>query len=239
MLPNKKQVGDYTLEMEQFSGPMHLLLELIEKEELPITEVSLAKVTESYLKHLDENDVPVGELADFLVVATRLLYLKSKQLLPDLKEEEEEPANQLASQLRLYQLFVGAAKHIEASYSQTSKMHVRTKALLPKPEFVGFPERLVPSILEGSFHQLMKTLQPFLALRQTSVERVRSVGERMEELRQLIRTRAKVVFSELTSGTKSKMDVVVSFLALLELVKQRTVSTKQSALFEDITISRV
>ena len=83
----------FEIAQAKFSGPLQLLLELIEKEELPITEVSLAQVTDGFLSYLDQTKVPTEELADFLVVATKLLYLKSRAILPNLPPDEEVAAS--------------------------------------------------------------------------------------------------------------------------------------------------
>src|SRR5437870_4122535 len=100
---------------EQFSGPLQLLLDIIEREELPITDVSLAKITEDYVNYLQIQKVPPEDLADFLVVASSLLLIKSRALLPQLQIDEEEGPD-LASQLALYKEFVEMAKEIEKKY---------------------------------------------------------------------------------------------------------------------------
>lgn len=228
----------YEIEMEGFSGPLHLLLELIEREELPITNISLARVTQPYLEEVERGEVASDHLADFLLVATRLLYLKSKELLPDLQAEEEEGAERLSGQLRLYQLIMEAAKELEGAYDVVPSMWHRPKPSLPDREQVAPPTGLTSVALEEAFSNVLRGVRPFLSLRQTTMERVRSVGERMEELRSMIGIRARMAFKDLVHGAKSKMEVVVSFLALLELVKQRTVRTEQTGVFDDITIDR-
>ena len=238
MNQNKTQQEEYEVQMEGFSGPLHLLLELIEKDELPITEVSLSKVTEQFLKYVESASVPSEQLADFLTIATRLLYLKSRELIPDLEPEDEE-VSKLTDQLRLYKMFADAAAHIENLYSEKAKIWVRTKSTIPKQEKIEMPKNLDTEALSGAFEYLVKRLRPFLSLRQTTMERIRSVGERMNELKIFIKRKAKFVFKDITKGAKSKMEVVVSFLALLELVKQKTVNTSQSKTFSDITIDRV
>src|SRR3989339_270893 len=95
---------EFEVSLEKYSGPLQLLLELIQKEELPITEVSLARVTEDYLNYMSQHEVPTEELADFLVIASRLLLIKSRAILPQPEEEQEEESS-LALQLRLYKLF--------------------------------------------------------------------------------------------------------------------------------------
>lgn len=228
----------YEVTTDGFSGPLHLLLSLIESKEMPVTDVALREVTQQYLTYLDEHEVPVMELADFLVVATRLLYLKSQELLPVIEREGEEEGH-LVDQLRIYQQFVEVAKEIETLFSLQPRMAVRPKAVLPKPEIMSLPAELTKGRLQESFGALLRRLRPFFSLRETTMERVRSVSDRMQELREALVVRARIAFRDLTAGTKNKMDVVVSFLALLELVKQRAVHTTQSSTFSDISIDRV
>src|SRR3989344_5914455 len=108
----------YSLKLEKFEGPLDLLLQLIERQELNITEVSLAAVTEQYLVYLSEhNDIAHEDLADFLVVAAKLLLLKSRLLLPELfVDDEEEAGTSLAEQLAVYRLYVKASHKLARSF---------------------------------------------------------------------------------------------------------------------------
>lgn len=222
---------------ERFSGPLHLLLELVEGEKLPITEVSLAKVTEAYLKHLEANDVPTEELADFLIIATRLLLLKSRAILPE-PEPESEEASKLADQLRLYKMFADASVLVEKLYESPAFLFAREKVSRPKAEGFNPPKGVEAEMLREYFAQLLKRLEPFFSLRQQSMERVMSVQERMEEIKNVIKER-NLSFTDVMKGAKSRVDVVVSFLALLELVKQRHVDVAQADSFHDILIKKV
>jgi segregation and condensation protein A len=228
----------YEVALEQFSGPLQLLLDLIEQEKLPITEVSLAKVTEGYLKHLNEHVVPPEELADFLVVATKLLLIKSRAILPQLQVEEEEDASQLADQLRMYKRFVEAAEKIESLYAAGRVMFGREKAVLPKERQFAPPQSVTTTVLRETFRSVLKRLEPFFALRQASLERVVSVQERMKQLQDAFVAKSKMMFRDVVGGAKSKVEVVVSFLALLELMKQRVVKAVQGSAFQDIILTR-
>lgn len=228
----------YEVALEQFSGPLQLLLDLIEGEKLPITEVSLAKVTDDYLKHLNANDVPAEELADFLVVATKLLLLKSRAILPQLQLEEEEDGSKLAEQLRMYKQFVDASKQIEALYGAGRVMYAREKTVLPKRREFLPPKSVTVTVLQEAFLAVLKRLEPFFALKQTSMERVATVQERMRQLHDAILTRSKMLFTDIVGGATSKVEVVVSFLALLELMKQRVVKAVQGDSFHDIMITK-
>ncbi len=233
-------MNHFEVQQESFSGPMHLLLELIEKEKLQITEVSLSTVAKEYLTHVNEREVASIELADFLVIASKLLYLKSKVLLPDPMLDDDESASNLVDQLRLYKTFVEVTKTIEALHQNSNIClnRQRSKALKQKVEF-SMPENLNQEELTLVFTNLLKKLQPFFALQRTAIERVVSVKERIAQMHKAILSRAQVSFQDVVSSSKNKVEIVISFLALLELVKQRTVSVMQSGSFDDIEIKRV
>lgn len=228
----------YEVKIEKFSGPLELLLGLIEKEELPITEIALAQVTGDYLKYLENTNVPADELADFLTVAARLLLIKSNSILPAPIVEEENP-NTLAVQLRLYRAFVEVAKEMETKYNSGAFLYSRP--IVPLPVEPGFrpPENFSVELLVESFKTLIKKLEPFFSLYRASLERVATVEERIRDIQRVIMDRAKFSFSDVIGGAKTRAEVVVSFLALLELVKQRIVRVKQTDAFENIELTRV
>lgn len=231
----------FAVEQEAFSGPLGLLLELIEREELEITKVSLAKVAEEYLVHLETHDVPSDELADFLLVASRLIYMKSRELMPYLKiDEEEDGVDRLQDQLRLYQEYAAAARELEARYLK-SRMYVRPYVKPKQTQQPGFvpATNATPEVLKELYQTILKRLQPFFALQEASMERTKSVEERLEELTEALRSKASMSFKEVVHGAKSKMEVVVSFLALLELLRRRAVKAEQTGAFSDIQLKRV
>lgn len=228
----------FEVKLEKFDGPLHVLLELIQRSELPITEVSLAKVTEDYLRYIDEREVPTSELADFLVIATRLLLIKSQAILPVPQEEEQEDASTLALQLRLYQEFVEASKHIEALFDRAQRSFERAQSDVVKPSGVEIPVGLSVRVLQAAFQELLRRLEPFFRLQEATMERVVTVQERLREIHEAILSKAKLTFAHFAGAGRSRVDVVVSFLALLELVKQRIVHVIQADTFKDIEIKR-
>lgn len=229
----------FQVELDKYKGPLQLLLELIEKQELPITDVSLAKVTNDYLVYVNENEPSIGELADFLVIATRLLLIKSRELLPDEQMDEEETKTSLAAQLQLYKLFAEAAELIDTQHQNTKKSFSRAQANVVKLDKFVLPEGMTVSNLETAFSSLMKRLEPFFRIKQATLERVASVKERLKEIHHALLSRSRMTFRDLVSGGRSKVDIVVSFLALLELVKQQSIHAIQSGPFEDIEMKRV
>jgi len=229
----------FEVQLEHYAGPLQLLLELIEKEKLPITDVSLAHVTETYLSYIETHEPPTEELADFLVIATKLLLIKSHAILPreELFEPEEETT--LATQLALYKLFGVAADLLNKTQQKGQQAFERsTSDVIKRSEFI-LPQGLSQSTLRESFELLLKHLEPFFKLQQATMERVLSVKERLVQIQEALLVRARMTFGDIIGNGRSKVDIVVSFLALLELVKQRSVQVIQSHPFSDIELKRV
>lgn len=228
----------FEVKLETFDGPLHVLLELIQGSELPITEVSLAEVTQKYLEYMNSQEVPAEELADFLVVATKLLLLKSQAILPIEVEPEEDPST-LALQLRLYKQFVDASRTIEDRFDSFVWSLPRAAPDIVRLDLSEIVTNLSKEDLHEAFSRLLKCLEPFFKLQTAALERVVSVKERLREIHDAILSRVKMTFRQIANSGKSKVDVVVSFLALLELVKQRAVQVVQSGVFDEIEITRV
>ena len=228
----------FEIASEQFNGPLELLLQLIETEKLSISEVSLAQVAESYLEYIEKHEPPADELADFLIVATKLLLIKSRAILP-LVDEPEEDVSTLALQLRMYKEFVEASKLLETKFNSAHELFEREKPdVMKRTEFI-LAEGVNTQSLQESFTRILKQLEPFFAMAQMALERVVSVKERLQQIHESILSRARMTFADVVHGHKTKVEVVVSFLALLELVKQRVVHTMQSDSFSDIEIKRI
>jgi segregation and condensation protein A len=230
----------YTVKLEQYEGPLHALLQMIEAEKLDISEISLAKVTDGYLRMLEENpELPPEELADFLVIASKLLLIKSKLLLPFLyPEEAEEDGQTLEEQLRIYKAYLDASKTVEKMAAGRRFLYVHDK--LPKTD-IGFspPKRLTTDQMRELFLAVAKRLEPVVKTEKRAVDRTVSLHEKIEQIRSLFKRAERVSFKALMKSSRSRMEVIVSFLALLELVKQKNVAVTQSGQFDDISITRV
>lgn len=227
----------HKIKLEQFEGPLDLLLELIEKEKLDITTVSLSRVTDEYLRLINQAAVinPL-ELADFLLIASRLIYIKSKALLPYLILEEEEGS--LEDQLKIYREYYEASKVLAKMISRKKFTYVKEK--LPIMD-LGFqpPKNVTTMKLAQIFRVILGALQPLVQISKEVIKKTVSIKEKIEHLRLLIAAKAKIGFRDFLRQSKSKMEAVVSFLALLELMKQRIVDIEQKGLFEDINIKRI
>lgn len=229
----------FAVEQEAFQGPLALLLALIDERRLEITQVSLAQVADAFLAHIQQAEVPEEEMAEFLVVAARLIYLKSKELLPYLQfADEDEAVDRLEDRLRAYKEFVEAAKRLEARWGRAVVV-VRPFTRPKKEEAFRPAENVSLDALHDAFEVVLRRLAPFFALREQKMTRTVSVEERVRTLREALVARAKLHFAELVEGATEKADVVVNFLALLEMLRRHEVTIVQEGSFGGITIERV
>jgi len=226
------------LELKEFSGPLDLLLSLIKDNKFDINELSLSKVTEQYLKYLDTLEKnKAEELADFLVVGTRLLLLKSRALLPQFVSEEDEETS-LEEQLKLYKSFIDASRKIDKLWKDKNKLVFRIELPRKREEFVS-PNNLAQDNLHKSMVQLVNRLKPPKPLFSTTIDRAVSMKEKIDSIRNILNKSGKVNFFEILKDVKNRTEVIVSFLALLELVKQKNVVLKQRDIFSNISVEKV
>jgi segregation and condensation protein A len=228
------------VKIEQFEGPLDLLLQLIEGQELDITSLALANVTEQfldYVKQLQEKDPT--HLADFLVIAAKLLVIKSKALLPNLELgiEEEESAYDLTQQLLLYKKYKEVAKFFRRLDLRRHQSWAREADFNDQVTFLPDPE-VTPSALADSIRTLANELKEIVRLPQQVMAEVVSITEKIEHIQKLIADKVETSLSSLLKDAKSKTEVVVTFLAVLELTKQRILTVEQSSIFEDIIIRK-
>jgi segregation and condensation protein A len=232
------------IKLEQFEGPLALLVKLIDKAELDITQVSLAKVADQYIVHLKSLTYLDPEaMADFLVVASRLLLIKSKALLPYLLPEEEEAIEDLEEQLRMYKEFLEATKKIETMVAGKKFMFVREfnrKTIVSNLHLFAPPAKLTTQEMKGIFLSVIDGIKPVEApLPEQTIQASVSIEEKIAFITKTIGHAIKTRFSQLFSSAASKVEVVVSFLAMLELMKQRNISADQSELFAEIDIIKI
>jgi segregation and condensation protein A len=227
----------YKIKIEKFAGPLDLLLQLIEGKELEITEISLAEVTDQYLERTEKmKDKPAEELADFLVIAAKLLLLKSKAILP-MAEEEVEP-DELEKQLKIYKEYYEASKVMDKMLKKENFSYSREKPpIKTEVEFVP-PKNVNRTVLKNAFLHLLKKLDPLMKLPKVAIEKTISLQEKIVSLSKAIKKFRTFDFSKLVKDAKSKTEVIVNFLALLELIKQENVHAQQEDLFGNIMVKK-
>lgn len=230
----------YEIKLEQFQGPLDLLLHLIEGQKLDISQVSLAKVTDQYLQYLDKlSDTNASDLADFLVIATKLLVIKSKSLLPAVDDDEEDSADQLELQLKMYKEYLEATKKIEQIIRDKNFSFSRDRLMVNFEPTFSPPPSCVSEDLKNAFEAIINRIDYIVNLPQSVMEKVVSLSEMVSNIRQNLQNIPKINFNSLISGAKNKSEVVVFFMALLELIKNGEAMVNQNNIFDDIEVEKM
>jgi segregation and condensation protein A len=233
------------VKLEKFEGPLSLLLKMIEAEKLDITEVSLAKIADQYVEYIKTCQVIDPELlADFLVVAAKLLWIKSRALLPYLFPAEEEDCGELERQLRMYKEFLEAMKGLEEmlfkkrfSFSPVGR-NLR-KIIGQSDNFFSPPKKLSAADLSLIMNNFLNfKAKSLVVLEERVIEHQVSIEEKIAGLQKSLLSRLKVSFKDFVDKAQSRTEVVVCFLAMLELMKQKFVDVDQQELFSEISITR-
>lgn len=226
------------IKLEQFSGPLDLLLALIEQEKLNINEIALSKVTEQYFEYLNKlEEHRPEELADFLVIATKLVYMKSKNLLPQLMTDEDDGPS-LAEQLKMYKRYIEASRDVYAMWQENVLGYPRLEPPVKAEGFV-LPVNARADDLRQSFVSLLKRLKPVNPLPKVNIDRAISVKQKIDSIFNLLKQHRKINFSTILSESGNKTEVIVSLLAILELVKSGDASIHQLNSFSDLEIQKI
>lgn len=228
----------FQIKQEKFEGPLELLLDLIEKEKLSISEVSLSRVADEYVRHVRSLEkIDPEALAEFLVVAAQLILIKSKSLLPNLElsREEEVSIEELEKRLAEYQRIRELAKELKKSEGRA--IATREAYLGVEPVFYP-PPKLTLAVLQSAFRAFLESIPKIEKLVEEKIKKIISLEEKVSQIRAFLEKRMAGAFSEITRGAKEKVEIIVSFLALLELARQRFLDLQQERPFEDISIKR-
>ena len=226
--------------LDDFEGPLDLLLFLVRKNEVNIYDIPIATITEQYLEFLRlATSVDLNEITEFHQLAATLLYIKSRTLLPSLATEDddaEDPRQELVEKLIEYQKFKRLAELMAEQETESEWIWERKKKqpVLPFDDKDEFWETVEVWDLLQTFSKIMKGLSPERII--DLYEEV-SVNEKVALVYELLETKGSFLFTDLVTRPESLLDVVCAFLALLELVKARQIILEQSRLFGDIRIS--
>ncbi len=230
----------YTFRLEGFEGPLDLLLHLIQKNELDIFNIPIAVITEQYLEYLQLMKVLNLDVAgEYLLMASTLLHIKSRMLLPRSsegeEEEEEDPRAELVRRLLEYQKYKQAAGELEKRPLLDRDVFIR---LTPTESQAPEEERIEVNLFEllEAFQEVLKRVKPE-AVHEVTLEHL-SVEDKIEEILALLeKENRSMAFHRLFSEQPSRRVVVVTLLAILELVKMKRIRIFQMAPFETIRIS--
>jgi len=226
----------FHIETTAYQGPLETLLNLIEERKLSVSEVSLAEVCDAYLAYVEKlPELPLDETAQFILVASTLLLIKSRTLLPmlSLSEEEKESVEELERRLARYTLVRKAAKLLRRLWGQTPLI-LSVRAPIREPVFA--PAETTIERISTVARRLVSMLPKPEKLAQVAVAPVLALEDVITSLKGRIASALKARFSELTRS-RNKQEKIVYFLATLELVRSGSISATQERLFEDIMLA--
>jgi segregation and condensation protein A len=229
----------YNVSTQQFTGPLDLLLQLVEKNNLEITEISLAQVTQDYMNYVgDQTLVHPEELADFLVIASTLLLIKSKSLLPtlELETEEQEEILDLENRLHLYKIY--KEQGIKMYEIWNKHFYLFTRLPWKDTEVKFSPSKNISfSSLSQSFKKMLESFEEEIPLEEKKIIKITTLKQRIKELVQKLTQGKDYSLEELVPDKSKRIELVLTFLAVLYLVKENIIKIKQEKNFGSIWIS--
>ncbi len=232
--------SNYTVQLPVFAGPLDLLLQLIEHEELDITKVALAQVTDQFLTYIKVLEhLNIADLADFLVIAARLILIKSEALLPRPVERqpgEEDPGDELARQLIAYKKY----KQIAGMLKEREDANLRTYLRLAPPPKVekklDFSKLTTLDLLEA-VRRALSLLPDKPPLGSVVAPPKVTIRDQIQLIAHSLRAQnGRASFQQLLQSAASRLEIVVTFLAVLELIKRRKIEARQEEMFGEIEL---
>ena len=239
------ETNKYAIKIDNFEGPLDLLCHLIDKNKMDIYEINLSEITDQYIDYLNEQEQLNLEIAsEFLVMASTLLYLKSKNLLPKQETEEEEVTEEeLIRRIIEYKKFKEISKVLRENYLTFSNRYFKEQENieLPKQKLEkDYDKTLIPEI----YKKLVERNSVKLNQNAKNIEKIAlvenyTVASKVKEMFKVLIKQKKFVFNKLFSIKKhNKQEVVTAFSGLLELSRRNKVETTQEELFGDITVEK-
>jgi segregation and condensation protein A len=234
--------SDYKVRLEIFEGPLDLLLYLTKRDEIDIYDISLERITRQYLEYLQAfKELNIDVAGEFVVMAANLIYLKSRSLLPVDQQPPEEDADEhdprwdLIRQLIEYKKFKDAAADLHQRELEQERVFARKATAAPADEPLRLGEVGIFQLI-NAFQTVIKRVEARQDVQEIFGERF-SVSEKIDLILQQVESGASLRFSDLFGAIASRLEVVVTFLALLELIRLRQVRAVQKSLFEEIEIA--
>ena len=235
----------YELKSQQFTGPLEKLLELVEERKLEIAQISLAEVTNDFLKYVEllkeSGTIPHGFLADFIVVASRLILIKSKSLLPNLPltQEEEGEIHDLEDRLRLYKHLRPLFKTLALQWKEGDIAYARPYFLetysgaIPGVFYPG--NTLAPDAIAAALKRIAIGLERFSFETATVRETIINLEEKIKEVIGRIQEIGQTTFGAMAQA-KSRAEIITIFLAILHLAREQLIFLEQEEVFSDIMV---
>jgi segregation and condensation protein A len=228
---------EYDVHLDTFEGPLDLLLHLVRKTDLEIQEIQVSEITTEYLAYLDTiQNLDLDTAGDFLVMASTLMQIKAKMLHPDNEKDKEDAdieLDKIKERLLEYQKYKEVSKLLSNKEQEYSQTYYRPEPKIPEQEYE----------IDATIYDLVKSFQNALKTLPAEVREIMykeiPIETKIREILDILEGKQYLTFSEIAKIQKSRSAMVVCFMAILELVKNKQVVAKQSELFEDIRIYRV
>ncbi|MCL2565473.1 MAG: segregation/condensation protein A [Defluviitaleaceae bacterium] len=240
---------DISVKLDAYEGPIGLLYSLIEKNEIDIYDIPIAQIADQYMEIVSTLPPDMESLSLFLVMAATLLEIKAKMLLPSKKSDEEDidPREELVRRLLEYKKFKEISEILQSKSSGYYTVVYKEQDKTVK-DILALPEQEIDKLLEGvDIAALFAVFTDVLNRRELKVDKIRAsfnsvkkdeftIEKKIAHLKSVLKFRKSLRFSELFSENSDKPEIVVTFLALLELIKQKEVEVKQVGVFKEIVI---
>ena len=234
---------DYEVKLEEFQGPLELLYQLVKKNKIEISKISLAKITGEYLDYIDEHIMDLEYTSEFLVIAAELIEIKAKYLLPKTDEEEEEDEEEsLVERLKKYQLYKELSFVLADEFEERRDVFENSTSL---DRYRNYEEEVVIDVnLKALKEMYLKALYSDNDLEDDDIEEVEhiiiekiKVEKKINDVLDMLDKYNKVEFYKLIEDHSNLMEIVVTFLSILELMKLNKVKVLQDQLFSPIQVS--
>ena len=217
---------ELTYKLEVFEGPLELLLSLINKNKMDINDIQISVICKQYMEYIEEAQrMDMDLAAEFIVMASELMLIKSRMLLPRLSEDEEDPRAWLSEALLIYQKAKEAAAKMLPMYAEHSGRMIKDEDEIPPDKEV--PAGMDPELLSRALSLMMRRLEAAENVQSTHIKplvraRVVSVEERIGNIVSSLRAKKKQTLLQILDDAQDRSELIASFLALLELIKSRT-----------------
>lgn len=235
----------YAIKIDNFEGPLDLLCHLIDKNKMNIYDINLSEITDQYLDYLNEQEKLNLEIAsEFLVMASTLLFLKSKKLLPQQEEEEEEiTEEELIRRIIEYKKFKEISKVFKENYQEYSKRYFKGQEEIELPK-QKIEKEYSSELLYKNYKRLIENREARINKNAENIEKIAitdtyTVTSKVKEIFRALSKKPRIVFNKMFSvKTKPKAEVVTAFTGLLELTRRSKVTATQEELFGDIVVEK-
>ena len=228
---------DYKVKSEVFEGPLDLLLDLIEKKKLLVNDFSLSEITDDFINYISTlGKIPATKISDFLIIASTLILIKSKSLLPNLslESDEEGDIDDLETRLNLLKIMKDLSISVGEAFGKKIRFQ-KKRVKVSEPKFSP-SEELNPHSMRIVMLSVINTFPKFEEKKEARIKKTVSLEDTMNNLINRVKKSMRMNFSEFSGEKKERTGIIVSFLAMLELVKRGFISVEQNGKFDEINM---